>query len=194
MLTANIGRLDSVNRTLQSNDLVAAEAINGSITEDNAMEENSRFINSLIIKKLAVGDTLDASDTTALESIFEQHWLVAGLSVYQAAALLGKEYYSPELPALRKVNNNIPDKPNDNDDVSGAAINMYPNPATGEIYFAGELPDDATVKIYDVTGRVVLLKTYSSRIDVTGLEEGFYMVKIYHDNKMLFNNILVKIK
>ena len=54
--------------------------------------------------------------------------------------------------------------------------------------------DDATVKIYDVTGRVVLLKTYSSRIDVTGLEEGFYMVKIYHDNKMLFNNILVKIK
>ena len=119
---------------------------------------------------------------------------MAGLSVYQAAALLGKEYYSPELPALRKVNNNIPDKPNDNDDVSGAAINMYPNPATGEIYFAGELPDDATVKIYDVTGRVVLLKTYSSRIDVTGLEEGFYMVKIYHDNKMLFNNILVKIK
>lgn len=71
---------------------------------------------------------------------------------------------------------------------------MYPNPATGEIYFAGELPDEATVKIYDVTGRVVLLKTYSSRVDVTCLEEGFYMVKIYHDNKMLFNNILVKIK
>lgn len=62
----------------------------------------------------------------------------------------------------------------------GAALNIYPNPATDHLTFDG-LPEGCSVKLYDVTGRLVReFSTLTSRcsVDVSALSPGTYLLRL----------------
>ena len=196
MLNANIGKFDSVKQAVKADDIAAAATINSSITESNDMEANYKLINSLIIGKLAAGDTLDATDTTALESLLAQHWLIAGKSVYSAAALLGKEYYSPELPALRhggsQTQNELPEKT-----LPADKVRIQPNPANSLLLVTGMSDGKNEMQVYDLYGRLLFTKQNNSSsgvIDVSSLAEGIYNLRIRNETDEYFRTRFIVIK
>jgi hypothetical protein len=196
MLNANIGKFDSVKQAVKADDIAAAATINSSIAESNDMEANHKLINSLIIGKLAAGDTLDASDTTALESLLAQHWLIAGKSVYSAAALLGKEYYSPELPALRhggsQTQNELPEKT-----LPADKVRIQPNPANSLLLVTGMSNGKNEMQVYDLYGRLLFKKQNNSSsglIDVSSLAEGVYNLRIRNEADEYFRTRFIVIK
>ena len=196
MLNANIGKFDSVKQAIKADDIAAAATINSSITESNDMEANYKLINSLIIGKLAAGDTLDATDTTALESLLAQHWLIAGKSVYSAAALLGKEYYSPELPALRQggshTQNELPEKT-----LPADKVRIQPNPANSLLLVTGMSDGKNEMQVYDLYGRLLFTKQNNSSsgvIDVSSLAEGIYNLRIRNETDEYFRTRFIVIK
>ncbi len=66
-------------------------------------------------------------------------------------------------------------------------IKMYPNPASSVLFVdAPSLEDTAEVKMYDLTGNLVLettLQGQASRIDVSGLTGGIYLVEVITANE-----------
>ena len=196
MLNANIGKFDSVKQAVKADDIAAAAAINSSIAESNDMEANHKLINSLIIGKLAAGDTLDASDTTALESLLAQHWLIAGNSVYSAAALLGKEYYSPELPALRHVGNQAQNELSEKT-LPADKVRIQPNPANSLLLVTGMSDGKNEMQVYDLYGRLLFTKQNNSSsgvIDVSSLAEGIYNLRIRNETDEYFRTRFIVIK
>ncbi|HMR45744.1 MAG TPA: T9SS type A sorting domain-containing protein [Bacteroidia bacterium] len=196
MRNANIGKFDSVKQAVKADDIAAAATINSSIAESNDMEANYKLINSLIIGKLAAGDTLDASDTTALESLLAQHWLTAGNSVYSAAALLGKEYYSLELPALRhggsQAQNELPEKT-----LPADKVRIQPNPVNNTLFITGLSDASNELVVYDIYGRLIIKKQTNdtnSSIDVSSLSDGVYNLRIKNETGEYFKKRFVVIK
>lgn len=64
-------------------------------------------------------------------------------------------------------------------------INIYPNPATNEVSVSWNVNNangNSTVNVYDLNGRVVLTQNagdaFDTKIDLSGLEAGFYMVEV----------------
>lgn len=70
-------------------------------------------------------------------------------------------------------------KPVNNQNVS---FNLFPNPATNYITIVPNNLDEATVNIFDLTGRLILSKTIigQAEIDLGNLKSGFYLVKLYN--------------
>ncbi|SEA33711.1 Por secretion system C-terminal sorting domain-containing protein [Arachidicoccus rhizosphaerae] len=63
------------------------------------------------------------------------------------------------------------------------SLTIYPNPATNYINIPG-LGQEATVTIYDASGRQVL-EGHGSKFSIKGLSKGLYLVIITKDGKRL---------
>ncbi len=59
---------------------------------------------------------------------------------------------------------------------------VFPNPSSGIIYFQSENNTLDNISIYDVMGREVFNGSYSKKIDLSGLSNGVYLVKIKDKN------------
>ncbi|GIR50270.1 MAG: hypothetical protein CM15mP59_0120 [Flavobacteriaceae bacterium] len=53
---------------------------------------------------------------------------------------------------------------------------MYPNPTDDYLNFVG-LDKYTNIKIIDLTGKVVISESFSKKLDVQNLDEGFYLLK-----------------
>lgn len=63
-------------------------------------------------------------------------------------------------------------------------IQVYPNPATENIFLAGDLSDYETVKIFSVDGRLISTQTINSeQINVSKLQAGNYILQLSSSNK-----------
>lgn len=60
-------------------------------------------------------------------------------------------------------------------------IMLYPNPVTTILYLEG-LQESADITVYNVIGQPVLNTTTTNRIDVSALNNGFYVLKINNQN------------
>ena len=60
------------------------------------------------------------------------------------------------------------------DDNSLNTIAVYPNPTNGLLYLDGI--DQDNVRVYDVTGRLVMQSNYDGQLDLSRLERGIYTV------------------
>jgi hypothetical protein len=84
------------------------------------------------------------------------------------------------------------------DDVEGAAISLYPNPASSTVTLTG-IEGDATVTVVDMNGRVVKVIGYglevidnSLTIDISELAQGAYFVRITGERVNAIRKLIVR--
>jgi len=68
---------------------------------------------------------------------------------------------------------------------AGTSVKVYPNPASDRLYFASELSGQASVKIYDVQGALVLEQPVNGNVDVSGLQSGLYIIRVKDQERLL---------
>lgn len=82
------------------------------------------------------------------------------------------------------------------DVVPGGAIPFmaYPNPATSELKIAGRDLENATVRLTDVSGKVVLTKRlsgeYEQIINISSLDQGVYLLQLLAGDRMEIRKIV----
>jgi len=99
------------------------------------------------------------------------HWVEAGLDVFRVNE--GMPSSSVELVGLEKMS-------------------IYPNPADDQINIKTEIKDIELVKIYDLEGKTLISKAYESKIDVSTLVPGSYMIVFIKTNGDILSSQLVK--
>jgi hypothetical protein len=191
-VTGSIGILDSVSRSIGLSDFSSAADANAAVDDENSMETNTKLINHLLIHKVALDSVLSSSDTTSLEYIFNQHWIEGGRSVYTAAPLLFKEYYTSSI-ALRTTASPVEPLAQTNPGPL-PELGIYPNPTGEMINFTRILPSGAVVKVFDTSGREMLHEVNPAQINVSSLENGYYILKIFENHELIFHKNIVIIK
>ena len=73
-------------------------------------------------------------------------------------------------------------------------LGIYPNPTNGLINFNRLLPSDAIVKVYDTSGREMLIEKSPNQINISNLENGYYILKIFENQELIFHKNIVIIK
>lgn len=75
-----------------------------------------------------------------------------------------------------------------------AKINVFPNPVSNTLYVNG-LNKDAELKVYDLTGQLVLKQEVSkvnAEVEVSGLSQGLYLFQFYLDDGVETVKVMVK--
>lgn len=80
-------------------------------------------------------------------------------------------------------------------DLPEASISIYPNPATDHLFVESSLNmDHAVILLVDIQGQVVRsseLKEFN-KINIEGLGEGIYMVRIQNDEVMINKKVVIR--
>jgi len=72
-------------------------------------------------------------------------------------------------------------------------INIYPNPTTKEFYFSNNERKIIEVNIYNIFGQIVLCKLNPhSKVDVSSLKSGIYLVKLKTNKKNIKEKLVIK--
>jgi Leucine-rich repeat (LRR) protein len=72
--------------------------------------------------------------------------------------------------------------------------NIYPNPSDGIISIEIENINNATIEIYNVSGRLAYSRELNSKIekiDISGLSEGMYFVKVGQEHNVSIDKLIV---
>jgi len=79
------------------------------------------------------------------------------------------------------------------DDLSLTAIEMYPNPTTGELHFAGSQLS-LLVEIVDVNGKIVLTDTLEEEktLNLRSLENGIYTIRLMSDSAVSVKKVVLE--
>ena len=73
-------------------------------------------------------------------------------------------------------------------------LTIHPNPSDDIINVEIENPDNATIEIYNVSGKLVFSKALSSmveKIDISGLSEGMYFVRVRQEQNVSIKKLIV---
>ena len=71
-------------------------------------------------------------------------------------------------------------------DVTTPSDVVYPNPATNQITIGDALPGNQPVRVFDVTGKLVLTASVTARtLNVTSLAPGTYMLQMEQDGRLI---------
>lgn len=78
-----------------------------------------------------------------------------------------------------------------------ANINIYPNPASGYVWIttSTDIEEDTKITVYDLLGRKVrieALNTSSTKLDVSFLNEGLYLLEIQNENGKISKKIIIE--
>ncbi len=74
-----------------------------------------------------------------------------------------------------------------------AGLKIYPNPVTnGTFFITTDSNTEKTVTIYDVLGKEIINTTAIETVNVSGLKEGIYMVKITEEGKTATRKLVIK--
>jgi hypothetical protein len=83
-------------------------------------------------------------------------------------------------------------------EIGSNMFSIYPNPSNGKFNISSEelVNSDMDITVYDFTGKVVVKNHFNGNeintIDLTGQEEGMYMMQIIIDNKVINKTLIVK--
>jgi hypothetical protein len=76
-----------------------------------------------------------------------------------------------------------------------STINIYPNPSDDIISIEIENINNATIEIYNVSGKLVFskeLKAKVEKIDLSGFSRGMYLVKVSQEQDVKVGKVVVK--
>ena len=189
---ANAKAFAIVDAAIKNENYVNAKSLNNAVSAANIIEHNWQQVNNTILK--LQGDTLNAGDIKALQSIAAQCPLSGGSIVYRARAILNAHFNTIINYPDKCANNNAGTNSRTESMGEIAAntnpmqtVNLYPNPNNGSfiISYTGA-GKQLMVEAYNIMGQQVLTQQYpitnTNNIPVTGLSEGVYFVKINVDN------------
>lgn len=179
MIETNIGKLSEVVTAIDSNLVDSAIVLNGSVIDTNNIEYARKTINQILIEKVLKDSILTFADTLNLEFIFYQHWITSGMSVYDAAAILDREYHSPQT-SLRLQNFN---SSNQRDLIS--KFKVYPNPASNKLFISELQNLNNKIEIYDPFDRLVFKQEFTFHtieINISNFPNGIYILKLIDDS------------
>jgi len=85
--------------------------------------------------------------------------------------------------------------PNGIEDITGASVDIYPNPATAVINVRG-IYGNAQINVVDVLGRTVQSASFENinsecKVDVSGLKNGNYFIRITQEGKVITRSIAI---
>jgi len=70
-------------------------------------------------------------------------------------------------------------------------IKVYPNPARNVINFDGEdIQKMKTVRLFDISGKLVLQQSFTKRLDISSLKTGIYIIQLQSENAILTFKII----
>jgi photosystem II stability/assembly factor-like uncharacterized protein len=81
-----------------------------------------------------------------------------------------------------------------NEEIREPITRIYPNPADNIINIEIENPINATIEIYNVSGKLVFSKEFDSKvekIDISGLSGGIYFVKVKQKNNVNVEKLII---
>jgi hypothetical protein len=74
-------------------------------------------------------------------------------------------------------------------------LSIFPNPSDDIINIGIENPNNTTLEMYDTCGKIVFIKSIHSKIEkinVSGLSEGMYYIKVKQSDKVYIGKVVVK--
>jgi hypothetical protein len=142
--------------------------------------------------------TLDLSNNTTIEFL-----IVSGMpTLYEVCVWempFPPEYIEDEnVDTTGSPNVNFTTECTDNipvDSKENRTIDIYPNPSDDRINIEIENINNATIEIYNVSGRLVFSKELNSRIekiDISGLLKGIYIVKVMQNRAVNIGKVVVR--
>ena len=69
-----------------------------------------------------------------------------------------------------------------------SAVTVYPNPVSDKLYIEGIYDH---LRVVDLLGKEVLYSTYTESVDVSGLNNGMYLMEVIYDAKTYYQNIQI---
>jgi parallel beta-helix repeat protein len=173
--------------------LETASSLNEGIETNSAIEVNLQTINRLQIKYFKDTELAD-SEWNTVEQIAQICTKNGGFPTKIARELVGRKgninenscsKTSGKVKATNKSNNNA---------------TFYPNPASNELNINYKVntinSNEVEIKIYDLSGRLVVYKSLnlnqSNTLDISELKEGFYLINLYEENRLVKANKFVK--
>lgn len=179
----NLNKLLSQNNANSISNLTTAQTTNSSLFTHNIVEQNFRDVFAIIIDNRKT-DSLSSNQISQLKAIAIQCPYESGPSVYNARVLLSRidnTVYRNDCENAKPAIHKSPIEAAAN----GTAITVFPNPANNMLNVAIHLEQGQTaiLKVYDLTGKLVLSKTLNENTDVSeistvSLSEGMYIYKI----------------
>ena len=137
MALNNIGALDNVRIYLNDNDKATALLANGSISPENVMEANSKYVNNICINSLGDTITYDSLQRSQLIAIAYQLPIIGGEAVYRARAILKLDVDHTQLQY----------RFSENDQNHSNEFALYPNPNKGTFMVNYRLEDNEKARI-----------------------------------------------
>ncbi len=72
-------------------------------------------------------------------------------------------------------------------------MSIYPNPATTQITISGVEPSGTTLRLYDLTGKLLLERVNSDNtLDVSYVEAGSYLLEVRSDSGVVYGRVVVE--
>ena len=179
-----------IQRDMANNDLAAALEKNENWLTENLHESNRKTVNNIYLNSVAIGEAISAEDQLTLETIALTTPYLSGDAVYTARVLLGIDPTDYGISYRVAAAN-----------VSQIAINMYPNPSSGNLSIAFEKSseDNCIFNCYDLSGKLLLSKkipkhTQEVQMDLSLLSNGVYFIEIEENGIQLLQEKLILTK
>ena len=179
----NTGKF-SIIRVLSSDSATfgSAESMNEQVFDEIDLETYLKFTNQTYFDKVATGDTLNSSDTTALLTITDLPYYSSGEAFYMSIGMLGLEK-TPYIPVLR-MGQEEAHKANENPNTVQSGVLVYPNPASHSFNIQSKNWTFKKVEVYD--SKIQLVQEYKiidghQNFPVL-FKPGIYGVKIVGEN------------
>ena len=177
---SNIGKFEEAKDSLLNGNSTAAIMKLATIIDENLMEENKKYVASVIASEYNVELDADSDTVNVLNSIAFMHPFYGGEAVFWARAILHIDV-DDIMPALRRGQFEPYDNITEVNELKGT---LHPNPASNEVTFTHGYSDNAEVKIkiYDVYGKQIALYKLESKnitFNITGYHQAIYYIHVY---------------
>ena len=188
----NIGKYEEVKEAFSINDKVDALLKLAAITDDNLIENNKKYVATLIAIDFNPAMDADSDTVIVLNSLAYLHPFYGGEAVYWARGILHLKI-EDEMPALRKgesdIQNIVSTIPNGT---------LQPNPASNSVTLKYKSKNELqNICIFNMLGQL-MDKFSMTENEITfstgGYKEGIYQVMVYKNDLLRETHKLIIIK
>lgn len=182
----NFGKICGVTRAFENEDYTALTNENSGL--NTAICNNSlglKDVNSIYVSTWANEDfEYDAIQQMRLEELACSDALDNGPAVYAARTLLGWHFQCANNYQKSAETDNSNEKPIQTEAIvlkEGVEFTIYPNPSAGEVYLSYDLGSNknATLKVYDLSGKLVHSELLNSEVFLIQLPNGLLNSGVY---------------